>query len=69
MLARMAKVRGGFKVTSTPLIMIGQILLVNVRDVVKAMEMVTVHRDDIVAKADECDPTLIKLEGDAKAKP
>ncbi|MEM1537395.1 MAG: hydroxymethylglutaryl-CoA reductase, degradative [Candidatus Nezhaarchaeales archaeon] len=70
--ARMARHQGGFKATSTPPIMIGQIQLVNVKDVVNAMEAVAAHRDEVLAKANEYDPTLVKLGGgarDVKARP
>jgi len=64
--AKMARVRGGFTVTNTGPVMIGQIQLVNVPGPEAAKSALLAHRDDILKKANEQDPLLVSLGGGAK---
>jgi hydroxymethylglutaryl-CoA reductase len=64
--ARMARVRGGFRTSSTEPIMIGQIQLTGVRDPSEAKEAILSNREKIIEIANEQDPMLVKLGGGAK---
>jgi hydroxymethylglutaryl-CoA reductase len=64
--AKMARVKGGFRVTNTGPVMIGQIQLVDVRDPYGGRMDLLLHRDEILAKANEQDPMLVSLGGGAK---
>lgn len=64
--AKMARVKGGFRVTNTGPVMIGQIQTVEVKDPHRARMDLLIHRDEILAKANEQDPMLVSLGGGAK---
>ena len=64
--AKMARVKGGFHVTNTGPVMIGQIQVVEVKDPYGARMDVLLHKDEILAKANEQDPMLVSLGGGAK---
>src|SRR5208282_1376882 len=64
--AKMARVKGGFRVTNTGPVMIGQIQVVEVRDPYGARMDLLLHKDEILAKANEQDPMLVSLGGGAK---
>ncbi|MDA4128281.1 MAG: hydroxymethylglutaryl-CoA reductase, degradative [Thaumarchaeota archaeon] len=64
--AKMARVKGGFSVTNTGPVMIGQIQVVNVPDPPGAKANLISHRDSIIAKANDQDPLLVSLGGGAK---
>lgn len=64
--ARMARVRGGFRTSSTEPIMIGQIQLTDVKDPSRAKETILTNREKIIKIANEQDPMLVKLGGGAK---
>jgi len=64
--ARMARVKGGFRTSSTEPIMIGQIQLTGVRDPSKAKEAILSNKEKIIRIANEQDPMLVKLGGGAK---
>jgi len=64
--AKIARVKGGFQASTTPPIMIGQIQLVKVPDPYGAKYTILTHKDDILSKANEQDPVLVKLGGGAK---
>jgi hydroxymethylglutaryl-CoA reductase len=64
--AKMARVKGGFHVTNTGPVMIGQIQVVEVKDPFRAKMDLILHRDEILAKANEQDPMLVSLGGGAK---
>ncbi len=64
--AKMARVKGGFKVTNTGPVMIGQIQLVNLPDPNGAMAELLKRKATILAKANEQDPLLVSLGGGAK---
>jgi hydroxymethylglutaryl-CoA reductase len=64
--AKMARVKGGFHVTNTGPVMIGQIQTVDVKDPFRARMDLLLHKDEILAKANEQDPMLVSLGGGAK---
>lgn len=64
--AKMARERGGFHTESTPSIMIGQIQLVDVKNPTEAREKILEAKEQILAKANEQDPVLVKLGGGAR---
>ena len=64
--AKMARVKGGFTVTNTGPVMIGQIQVVEVGDAEKAKTKVLAKKDEILKKANDQDPMLVSLGGGAK---
>jgi hydroxymethylglutaryl-CoA reductase len=64
--AKMARAKGGFHVTNTGPVMIGQIQTVEVKDPFRARMDLMLHKDEILAKANEQDPVLVSLGGGAK---
>ncbi|MEM1569288.1 MAG: hydroxymethylglutaryl-CoA reductase, degradative [Candidatus Bathyarchaeia archaeon] len=64
--AKIARAKGGFQASTTPPIMIGQIQLVKVPDPYGAKYTILVHKEEILSKANEQDPVLVKLGGGAK---
>src|SRR6059036_2537459 len=64
--ARMARERGGFSASTSGPIMIGQIQLVHVADPHSARLAILHSRDEILRRANEKDPILVKLGGGAK---
>lgn len=64
--AKMARVKGGFTVTNTGSLMVGQIQVVNVASPEKARRSLLAKRDEIIKKANEQDPMLVSLGGGAK---
>lgn len=64
--AKMARVKGGFKVTNTGPVMTGQIQLINVPDPNGARMELLGRMDAILAKANDQDPLLVSLGGGAK---
>jgi len=64
--AKMARVKGGFTVTNTGPVMIGQIQIVNVPKPDTAKARLLAHKDDLLKKANEQDPMLVSLGGGAK---
>ena len=64
--AKMARVKGGFRVTNTGPIMIGQIQVVSPYDPNGAKLQLLDRKEAILAKANEQDPLLVSLGGGAK---
>lgn len=64
--AKMARPKGGFTVTNTGPIMIGQIQVVSVSDPYAAKQRVILNKDKIIEKANEQDPVLVSFGGGAK---
>jgi hydroxymethylglutaryl-CoA reductase len=64
--AKMARAKGGFKVTNTGPIMIGQIQVVNVSKPRSARSKLLERKRDLLKKANEQDPMLVSLGGGAK---
>jgi hydroxymethylglutaryl-CoA reductase len=64
--AKIARVKGGFKVTSTGPVMIGQIQTVGVPNPKGAAKKLAAKKKQLLAKANEQDPMLVSLGGGAK---
>jgi hydroxymethylglutaryl-CoA reductase len=64
--AKMARVKGGFTVTNTGPVMIGQIQVVNVPKPDAAKAKLLARKDDLLKKANDQDPMLVSLGGGAK---
>jgi hydroxymethylglutaryl-CoA reductase len=64
--AKIARVKGGFSVTNSGPVMIGQIQVVNVEDPSGARMRVLGKKEEILKKANEQDPMLVSLGGGAK---
>jgi len=64
--AKMARARGGFRVTNTGPVMIGQVQTVEVDDPQGAKKRLVQRKDEILAKANAQDPMLVSLGGGAK---
>ena len=64
--AKMARVKGGFKVTNTGPVMIGQIQVVNVPDPGSAKTKLEARKADLLRKSNDQDPMLVSLGGGAK---
>ncbi len=65
-MAKIAKAKGGFITSSTDPIMIGQIQIINVIDPFGAKMRLLSKKQEILAKANEQDPILVKYGGGAK---
>ncbi len=61
--ARMARESGGFKTDYTSSLMIGQIQVTKLSNPQAARFEVLSHKEEIIEKANECDPMLVKLGG------
>jgi hydroxymethylglutaryl-CoA reductase len=64
--AKMARVKGGFTVSNTGPVMIGQIQVVNVPDPEAAKSKLVGRKAEILKKANDQDPMLVSLGGGAK---
>ncbi|MDG6917156.1 MAG: hydroxymethylglutaryl-CoA reductase, degradative [Nitrososphaerota archaeon] len=64
--AKMARVKGGFKVTNTGPVMIGQVQVVNIPKPEEAKSRLLLRKADVLKKANEQDPMLVSLGGGAK---
>jgi len=64
--AKMARAKGGFTVTNTGPVMIGQIQVVDVPDPYAARMRIIEKKQTIIEKANEQDPILVSLGGGAK---
>ena len=64
--AKLARPGGGFKTEATDPVMIGQIQIVNVPDVDKAVGAINASKERIIEKANSFDPVLVKFGGGAK---
>jgi hydroxymethylglutaryl-CoA reductase len=64
--AKIARKTGGFTASSTKPIMIGQIQVVNIKDVSAARTALLKGKHAIITKANEQDPVLVALGGGAK---
>jgi len=61
--AKMARVKGGFLTSSTGPLMIGQVQVTGLNDPFRARMEVLRRKDEIIDKANEQDPILVKLGG------
>ncbi len=64
--AKMARESGGFMTSSTGPVMIGQIQAVGIPDPAGARMSILEKRDEIIRRANEVDPVLVKFGGGAK---
>ena len=64
--AKMARVKGGFTVTNTGPLMIGQIQVVNVPNPEGARKNLLAKKGEIMKRANDQDPLLVSLGGGAK---
>lgn len=64
--AKIARAKGGFQASTTPPVMIGQIQLAKVSDPYGAKYTILAHKEEILSKANEQDPVLVKLGGGAR---
>jgi hydroxymethylglutaryl-CoA reductase len=64
--AKMARARGGFKTSSTEPIMIGQVQLIKSPSPRDAEKQIFSSKQEILAKANQQDPTLVSKGGGAK---
>jgi len=64
--AKMVRQKGGFFTSSTEPIMIGQVQVLGVRDSYEAKMAILAAKDEILKKANEQDPVLVRLGGGAK---
>ncbi len=64
--AKIARVKGGFTVTNTGPVMIGQVQVVNVPSPGDAKAKLQARKEDILKKANDQDPMLVSLGGGAK---
>src|SRR6266852_1888639 len=64
--AKMTRPTGGFKASSTESIMIGQIQLVRCPSPREAEKNILSSKDEILAKANQQDPTLVSMGGGAR---
>jgi hydroxymethylglutaryl-CoA reductase len=64
--AKMARVKGGFIVTNTGPVMIGQIQVVSVPKPEDAKKKLLASKSDLLKKANDQDPMLVSLGGGAK---
>lgn len=64
--ARTARLSGGFHATTTDPILIGQVQVVDVRDVESAIASLMAHRDEIVELANRLHPNMVARGGGAR---
>ncbi len=64
--AKMARATGGFKASSTEPIMIGQVQLVKCPSPVEAEKSILASKKEILALANQQDPTLVSMGGGAR---
>ncbi|HEV2226846.1 MAG TPA: hydroxymethylglutaryl-CoA reductase, degradative [Nitrososphaerales archaeon] len=64
--AKIARLKGGFTVTNTGPVMIGQVQVVNVPSPEEAKAKLQARKADVLKKANEQDPMLVSLGGGAK---
>jgi len=64
--AKVARETGGFVAETTDPVMIGQIQVVKVPDIATAMKKVTEAKSELLARANEQDPILVKSGGGAR---
>ena len=65
-LAKVARKMGGFHTSHSGSLMIGQIQLTDITDPWGTRSKILQHKEDIMAKADACDPILVKFGGGAR---
>jgi hydroxymethylglutaryl-CoA reductase len=61
--AKLTISKGGFKTSNSGPVMIAQIQAVNIKDPFRAKLAILEHKDEIIARANEMDPVLVKFGG------
>jgi len=64
--AKIARSKGGFTASCSEPLMIGQIQLLNVKDVAGSAREIIKHKDEVLKLANEQDKTLVSIGGGAK---
>ena len=64
--AKIARVKGGFKTESTQPLMIGQIQILNIKDVVTSANKILQKKKEILTLANDQDKVLLKFGGGAR---
>jgi hydroxymethylglutaryl-CoA reductase len=64
--AKLARINGGFKTSSTPPVMIGQIQLTGVTDPKESRTKIIREKANLIRMANELDPMLVKAGGGAR---
>lgn len=62
-MAKLVRAGGGFKASTTDPVMIGQMQLLDLKDVSAARQIIEQHREDLLAQAAAFDPMLVKVGG------
>ncbi len=62
-MAKLVRAGGGFTASSSEPVMIGQIQVLDLKDLEAARSILLEHREDLLSKADRCDAALQKLGG------
>ena len=65
-MAKLARAGGGFKATTTDPLMIGQMQVINIRNLEAAKLILYEHKAELLAEADSIDPVLKKFGGGAR---
>ncbi len=65
-MAKLAAGGGGFKASASEPVMIGQIQVLDIKDLAAAQRAVEEHKSDLLAEANQVDPMLVKLGGGAR---
>jgi len=65
-LAKVARKHGGFQTSHSGSLMIGQIQLTDISDPWGTRAKILQHKEEIMEKADACDPILVKFGGGAR---
>ena len=65
-LAKLTRKQGGFHTSHSGSLMIGQIQLLGISNPYGTRARIQQHKEDIMAKADACDPILVKFGGGAR---
>jgi len=65
-MAKLARSKGGFIASTTPPEMIGQMQLLDVRNLATARAVLLDHKDELLQEANRIDPVLINLGGGAR---
>jgi hydroxymethylglutaryl-CoA reductase len=65
-MAKLARAGGGFHASSTPPEMIGQMQVLDLRDIRSACSILLQHKSELLAEADGIDPVLKKAGGGAR---
>ena len=65
-MAKLARAGGGFRTSSTPPEMIGQIQVLDLEDPEAARAAILAHKDELMELADSCDKVVVRLGGGSR---